>query len=235
MPVSEADVAWIRREIRSSSPAQRSGSAATASSNDKRLGVLAALLPVREGALDGIAEQCHCDGLGCELRGARRRERVVQVVRRRVDRHRRRSRVALGHRRRTDVRREVRPIPALAAAVVLQKKYIPLMFSRAGSCAARRVLLQVPPQRSGAAALRTDDQELGTCGRVDAVAIPYRRNAPFAPSRGSPGSRPAAHGVHARMLRHPSRGSSVSDPSCCARSAMRGRPSPTIVSCGSRP
>ena len=105
VPMREAHVARIREYPFLFTPATI-GFRGDRVGERQRLGVLATLFPVREGPLDGIAQECDNDRTRCEIGRACRCERVIQVVRRRLRRNGRIAQAALdelaGH-----VRREV--------------------------------------------------------------------------------------------------------------------------------
>ena len=184
----------------------------------------APLLPVRERALDRIPQEHHDDGVRHELRRARRCERVVDVVRRGVDRNRL-DPDRFRSRARVDVEGKKERYQRSPRQKFSDRKYMPFMFSAVGKLphhagvllrgtATARSFRHASPRRSGdrVRAAPTPD------------AMPAPRGASTSPRRAPPGPRPVAP-RHPTLLSLPRFGDGgggaggESSPSCCARRA----------------
>ncbi len=137
--------------------------------------MLPPLLPVRERALDRIAQQHHHHGIGHELRRTRRCERVVEVVGRGVDRNRldpvslanpARASPSKGRRSGTNGHRG-RSSPTGSTCPSCSRPSGRCRITAGCSC-------EITPQRRRATTLRPDDQEIGN----GTEPMPSRHPAP---------------------------------------------------------
>ena len=215
-------------------PGSDRASAATRVLERQRLGVLAAFLPVREGALDGVAEQRDDDRVGRQRRRSLRRERVVQVVRASPRPRPGRSRVAVARDGARDIRREVRPVPARTAVVVRAREEVRALdvlgagkFGSTPGCSSRYFHSDVVPPRF---APTTSRSGTGRCRRGRDPPLAQRPLGGVAAAL----DRGRAPAVGARSCRQQHRVPLRSPGAPRARS----RPPaaiPTSASCGSNP